>query len=234
MERDVVTPHYFVFKGKNSQDMGVQVVSYPPIVRAKEKLKQITVPGRSGFLTMCEGDQVYESYTRRMTIACRLDDAQVVQAWLSGSGTFVAGNEPDFGYEVLFNEPLSMQRLMNGWIQGDLTMICQPFKHKYPSPVIYVTSGIAKTITRQGDLLETRPRIIISSWSDGATVEGPEWTITVNNDGATGGNAMVDASAELTGGAGKITLTAWPTLGASATIKATKCRANIYPNWGWL
>ena len=52
---------YFIFNGKDSRDFEVYIEEYPPIVRPKERIETITVPGRSGTLHMREAEGVYES-----------------------------------------------------------------------------------------------------------------------------------------------------------------------------
>lgn len=45
-------------------NFGMQVMQFPPIYRAKERVTEIQIPGRSGALTQLEGIDVYEATTR--------------------------------------------------------------------------------------------------------------------------------------------------------------------------
>ena len=51
---------WFEFNGTLSTSMGVVVQEYPPIVRARQRIETIMVPGRSGELTLSTGPAVYE------------------------------------------------------------------------------------------------------------------------------------------------------------------------------
>ena len=43
------------FKGKDSRDFGILISAAPEKVRAERRVEQVTIPGRSGELTMDEG-----------------------------------------------------------------------------------------------------------------------------------------------------------------------------------
>jgi phage-related protein len=59
---------YFIWKGTNSNTMGVVVRSYPPIVCPKERTQDRSVPGRPGSLTMLEGTDVYEPFAQHCNV----------------------------------------------------------------------------------------------------------------------------------------------------------------------
>ena len=46
---------WFHFKGKDSRDFGILISAAPEKVRAERRVEQVTIPGRSGELTMDEG-----------------------------------------------------------------------------------------------------------------------------------------------------------------------------------
>ena len=48
------------FKGVTAADMGVVVLDYPPIIKPQARIKTVTVPGRSGTLTLHDPEAVYE------------------------------------------------------------------------------------------------------------------------------------------------------------------------------
>ena len=41
---------YFIFKGKNSREMGISLLKLPPRIKPERRGELITVPGRDGFL----------------------------------------------------------------------------------------------------------------------------------------------------------------------------------------
>ncbi len=78
------------------------VSEYPAISRPKERVNQITIPGRSGVLMLPESDlPVYEPVLRTAQCWVRPDaDIDAICAWLQGSGSVVFGNEPDHSYDA--------------------------------------------------------------------------------------------------------------------------------------
>ncbi len=90
---------YFIFKGKKSKDFGILISEMPDIVKPQRREQEVTIPGRSGVLTIDEN--AYESYT--LSIACgkrgtsRLTS---IVAWLDGSGDLTLSTEPDKVYRA--------------------------------------------------------------------------------------------------------------------------------------
>ena len=129
----MMSPLYFLWKGVDSRSMGVHIIKYPPILRAPERLKYVTVPGRAGDLTIREGEGVYDAYDRSMEVSnARGADINTARAWLSGTGPLIMGNEPGYEYDVTMQAQLQMDKIMRGFWGGVLTMHTQPFKRKIP------------------------------------------------------------------------------------------------------
>ena len=147
------TPNYFIWKGVDSRSMGVHVIKYPPIMRAPERLKYVTVPGRSGDLTLGEGVQVYDAYDRTMEIAnMKGADINMARAWLSGTGPLILGNEKDFVYTVTMQAQLQMDKLMRGVWGGPLQLHTQPFKMRIVQPPDLVITSTATMIFNPGNV----------------------------------------------------------------------------------
>lgn len=147
------TPNYFVWKGVDSRAMGVHVISYPPIMRAPERLSYVAIPGRSGDLTLAEGDQVYDAYTRTMEVSnMRGADINMARAWLSGSGPLILGNEPGYIYTVDMQAQLQMDRILRGVWGGPLQMHTQPFKQKTVEPPPIEITSTATMIFNPGSV----------------------------------------------------------------------------------
>ena len=91
---------YFIWQGVKCTDLGVIVESYPPIVKPKERVEQVTIPGMAGKLVIPEGDYpVYDNYLKSVKCWCRPDaDLPEIIRYLTGDGLLVLGNEPDRAY----------------------------------------------------------------------------------------------------------------------------------------
>ncbi len=119
------------FKGVTAADMGVVVLDYPPIIKPQARIKTVTVPGRSGTLTLHDSEVVYEPVDK--TIRCRMlsTASQVaVTAWLSGAGDLILGNEPLYRYTARVVDAVSYEKIMPGYVDRvfDVTFVCQPWK----------------------------------------------------------------------------------------------------------
>ena len=101
MTEVIITHPYFLWNGVSSEDYGIMVSEYPVISRPKERVSQITIPGRSGVLMLPESDlPVYEPVLRTAQCWIRPDaDIDAICAWLQGSGSVVFGNEPNRSYD---------------------------------------------------------------------------------------------------------------------------------------
>ena len=120
---------YFIFNGKDSRDFEVYIEKYPPIVRPKERIETITVPGRSGTLHMREAEGVYESYTKNFEIIAvnpaRIDE---IKEWLKGAGELIVGNELDYIYSAFINAEIEFTRFFRGWHKAVIPIEVQPYK----------------------------------------------------------------------------------------------------------
>lgn len=119
------------FKGVTAADMGVVVLDYPPIIKPQARVKTVTVPGRSGTLTLHDPEAVYEPVEK--TVRCRLlsSASQVaVTAWLSGAGDLILGNEPQYQYTARVVDAVSYEKIMPGYTDRvfEVTFVCQPWK----------------------------------------------------------------------------------------------------------
>lgn len=120
---------YFIFNGKDSRDFEIYLEEYPPIVKPKERVDTITVPGRSGTLHMREAEGVYESYTKRFEIIAvnpaRIDE---IKEWLKGAGELVIGNELDYIYSAYINAEIEFARFFRDWHKAVIPIEVQPYK----------------------------------------------------------------------------------------------------------
>lgn len=93
--------NWFEWNGVRSTDYGIIVLNQPPIMSAKERLSQVTIPGRSGTLTVREGPNVFDDIT--YSVSCTMDDSldtlgndipSQIASWLRGYGRVCFANRP--------------------------------------------------------------------------------------------------------------------------------------------
>ena len=179
--REQQSQRYFIWNGVDSRSMGVRVLAYPPPVRPKERLEYVTVPGRNGDLTVMEGPDVYDSYTRPMELRNgRGFSLEAVRKWLRGRGRMTYGCEPEYAYFVDLGAQQQYDPFVNGIWHCSLQMRTQPLKARFYDASETLTE--AGTIRNAGDV--TAYPIIIATPSPGAatmnvTVNGR--TLTIND-----------------------------------------------------
>ena len=130
--------------------MGIAVNTYPPIVKPRERISQVTIPGRQGDLAIPEsnGEPIYEAYLR--TVECTLlPDAQLqnVLSWLTGTGSVIFGNEPGMVYTARIVNQISFDKIMRGREHRSFSVpfYCQPLKAaaETEEPVALTASGLS-------------------------------------------------------------------------------------------
>ena len=85
--------YWFIWNGVRSDEKHIVLNEAPKIVRPEERIEHVTIPGRSGDMTLTEGDDIYQSYIQTFTIAVE-GEANVpeVENWLKGAGVLTLSN----------------------------------------------------------------------------------------------------------------------------------------------
>ena len=145
---------YFLWKGQSSEDYGIVVSEYPDIIRPKERVKQITIPGRSGVLLLPEGElPVYEPVLRNVDCWIRPGaDIDRICAWLQGSGSVVFGNEPERSYDARIINQISFSKILRSrqYRSFKIPFQCQPFKRMYPPAEEITITASGTKVTNPG------------------------------------------------------------------------------------
>ena len=177
-------PWFFIYNGVDSREMGVHVISYPPIIRPQERVKFVSIPGRAGDLTQREGEAVYDAYDRSMKISnARGFSLERVTKWLRGRGEMIVGNEPQYKYQVDLSPKCQFDKQIKGFWGGPLQMHTQPFKQAvFPEADITITET-GQTVYNPGDV-PSAPLITLHGSGDGAlTIGGEEIEVFDFSDG---------------------------------------------------
>lgn len=77
----------FVFKGVNCKQFGIHAIGQPIYTRPSIRASQVTIPGRSGALTILEGDDIFEATA--FAVSCIIDDdsrLDEIAAFYKGQG----------------------------------------------------------------------------------------------------------------------------------------------------
>lgn len=136
---------WFSWNGVRSTEYGVYVEKLPPVTIAKERTSYEEVTGRSGSITMLEGDCVYEDVVLAMDCWMREGaDASAIAAWLRGNGKLRMPNRPNGYYVGRLNGQIEMDKVIPARDHRRFTLIwrCRPFlRLDDPEVKTYATSG---------------------------------------------------------------------------------------------
>ena len=160
----VLQQAWFEFKGANSTDMGVMLLSRPQRGQPTENGERVQVSGRSGRLWLSDGS--YDNATAEVACIAPQGDMDAILAWLTGSGWLRFSDEPDRAYQarvsqgIVRAQPFARFAAQQFTVQFD----CQPFRYLYPA-------AAALTLTAQGTIsnpgtADSCPRIIVQGSGD--------------------------------------------------------------------
>lgn len=185
---------YFIWKGIDSRAMGITTKGHAPIIRPEERAQHVVIPGRSGDLTLIEGENIYNSYIQTVSFSVAGAAAvQQVYAWLRGSGYVTFSGEPDRRQQARVIGAITLDRVsrnLDRWT-GQAQFYCQPLKEKlYPDSVTLTAAGSV----RNGGDVAAYP-VIVATPASGATtivitVGGKSLTI-----GSVTGDVRIDSAA---------------------------------------
>ncbi len=114
-----------VWKNIRAEDMGVKIISLPPIGLSTERIEEKEVEGKDGTLTYKYGFTSDEKTVEADYIG---DNPLKVANWLQGTGNVIFGNLPDRYYKASINNVIPLEEVIrNGLYNFPIKFKCQPF-----------------------------------------------------------------------------------------------------------
>lgn len=235
---------WFDFAGVRSTTHGVYVQEHPPVTLPEERAEFKPVPGRSGALTLLEGDGVYEDII--LSVNCFVRDTSKldqISTWLRGRGALVLGNMTNRYYDARCVNQVELDKIMRGREHRTFAAVfrCKPFRYVYPAPasIALVNGG---SITNPGTA-DAEPVISLTGSGEVTLTIGdksvdialPATATTIIIDVPAGFAYSADGATNMTG---LLTIDDWPLTippGASAiTITGDVSAASLLPNWRYI
>ena len=135
---------WFSWNGVKCTEYGIHVLEQPPVTRPSERVTFTDVPGRSGSLTLLQGDDVYDDLT--LTAVCIISEASRIPeicTWLKGSGKIVFANRQGGFYEGRVVNQIPFEKILRGnpHLSFAVNFRCKPFWYKENAPEITVTTS---------------------------------------------------------------------------------------------
>ena len=194
---------YFTFNGTDSRTYGLTLIGNQPYMRPQERVQHVTIPGRSGEVTLLEGESVYESYIR--TVEFTADTAQMfyVARWLQGSGILTFSNWPKLSQQARVIGAYTMERLSRNLerYRGAVQFYCEPLlsNSDITDSVTLSGSGATHSVNNPG-ITPTRPRIEVTvgeaTWWPDFVVNGSHFTVQLSRvSGASVTSLVIDSEA---------------------------------------
>lgn len=179
---------YFIWNGADCRSKGITLAGPVPIVRPEERVQHVEIPGRSGDLTLLEGEQIYNSYIQTASISVRGGfRVREVYKWLRGSGYVTFSGEPDRRQAARIVGAVTLNRISRNldiW-SGEVQIYCQPLKELLNPVVASVNRG--GSVMNLGDV-PARSQFRITATGSTAVLTVGSRSITVT--GLTSGNVI--------------------------------------------
>ena len=195
--------HYFLWNGADSRNKNIRVQSRIEITKPEERVQRVTIPGRSGEMTLTEGEDIYNSYIVTVEIGIDgLANVRAAEKWLTGAGKVTFDNQPTLEQEARIYGSLGLRkhsRNVDRW-KGSVQFYCSPIKRLKTETAVTVTSS-GTTISNDGDITSF-PKIkitgsgLVTVGCGGNILTIPEcvsgWVIDSENQWILNGNTPVE------------------------------------------
>lgn len=181
---------WFIWNGVKCTDIGMHVLTPPPIVAAKERLEEIEIPGKSGTYTFKQGDNVYDDIN--LSVSCIIDDMyreekgtkidviSEISRWLRGSGNVTFHNRPEGYYKARIANQISFEKVLRGNPHRifSLEFRCKPFFNLFSGDEPFMITKTSR-LTNLGNV-ESEPLLKITGTGEGTIMCGGS-TMIINN-----------------------------------------------------
>lgn len=227
---------FFSWNGVDCRAKGVLLQTPLPIIRGEERVEHVTIPGRSGELTLTEGEKIFQSYIQTASIAVRGGHrVRDVINWLTGAGELITSSEPDRKQQARVIGAITLEKHSNSldWWRGSVQFYCNPLKEKLIAATETITAS-GSSVLIEGDV-PARIRMTVTCTGDGSggradtviTVAGQTITVTGNSAGTV---FIVDSDAAIvTNAAGTTDWTKW----SSGDFPILPPGENTFTGSGW-
>ena len=153
---------WFEWNGVRSTEYGVHVLEQPVLTLPNERATFVDVPGRSGSLTVLEGESVYDDLV--LTAQCIVENTEryeEIAAFLKGSGRVTFANRPEGYYEARIVNQIPFEKILRGNPHRSFAMnfSCKPFWYAESVPTITVTKS-GTFVTNPGNIY-AEPKITV-------------------------------------------------------------------------
>ena len=136
---------WFEWNDVRCTEYGIHVLEQPAPALPNERATFVDVPGRSGSLTVLEGDAVYDDLV--LTAQCMLENMEryeEIASYLKGSGRVTFANRPEGYYEARIVNQIPFEKILRGnpHLAFAVNFRCKPFWYlRDVAPIPLTQSG---------------------------------------------------------------------------------------------
>ena len=156
--------YWFKWGNVSCRDMGIRLQNMPEIVRPEERVTHITIPGRSGELTMTEGENIFNSYIQTVPLIVYTESAvRAAERWLRGEDYVIFSGQEDLMQKARVINAVTFKKSgrNSDWWSAEVQFYCEPLKQKVTTEADIEVTESGTTITNPGDVT-SRPLIVIT------------------------------------------------------------------------
>lgn len=160
--------YWFTWDGTDCRTKGLRLQGMPPIIRPEERVNHVIIPGRSGELTITEGDDIYNSYIQTVTvIADQESGVREAEGWLRGDSYVSFSSQPQLRQKARVINAVEFHKQSKNsdlWV-ADVQFYCDPLKEQVSESSVTISSS-GQNINNPGSVT-ARPRITLHGSGNG-------------------------------------------------------------------
>lgn len=182
---------WFEWNGVKCTQYGMHVLGQPSVISAAERVSNEEIPGRSGTLTLLEGDDIFDDVTLAAT--CIIDDPYEtvdgesvsriakITGWLRGNGTIKFANRQEGYYRGRMSSQISFDKIVSGnpHLAFQVQFRCQPFFYLDSGDAPVSISGTTQQFSNPGNT-PSLPVIKLTGTGEGTIMAGGS-TMLINS-----------------------------------------------------
>ena len=101
----------FIFKGSNSNDLGIVIKEMPAVTKSEKNIESITVSGRNGDLHIDDGTYKSKKYKMKC-ILIDITKINQLKSVLDGTGTLELSTEPNVEYQATVTNQIDFDKYL--------------------------------------------------------------------------------------------------------------------------
>lgn len=165
-----------IWNGKTAEQMGLKIISLPPIQASTERIDEQDIEDRDGTVTFTNG---YTSDEKEVEADYRGNKPIELINWLQGKGEVVFGNLPNRYFKARINNIVPLEEVIRNQLYNFLIKFkCQPFKYHLSGKKKIVITSTGTIINNPGTYKSLPLITVYGSGKGSLIINGVTYSIT--------------------------------------------------------